>query len=250
MKTYGIIMSLLAVLGLGWLLYQNNQSLDEGLAGRAFTVNDDGELVEADGTRANVRTTIDVMDSPDGIDEPILKKFELIERSGKSISSDDLEGQPYVAGFFFSTCPSICVRQNSKVQDLQNRFRGQPVRFLSISCDPEIDQPEVLAEYAKRFEADADQWYFLTGRMKYIRRVGAEIFRLGVVRRGHPEKFALMDAEGNLHGLYTWSDDDQWQALETDIAKLIEAGGVAEPSEQAPGNAELDTVEPHGKEDV
>ena len=49
---------------------------------------------------------------PEG--EAWLSRFELTERSGETIRSEDLVGEPYIVSFFFSTCPSICVqkRQN------------------------------------------------------------------------------------------------------------------------------------------
>lgn len=158
---------------------------------------------------------------PKGSDKPWLSEFELTERSGKLVSSETFRGQPYVIGFFYATCPSICVRQNEKFKILQDKFRGQPIRLVEITCDPDVDRPEVLAEYANRFEADKEQWLFFTGDMDYIRRVGSEMYSIGVERRGHPEKFALVDANGKIYGYYTWSDAGQWQALQSDMAKLI-----------------------------
>ncbi len=242
MKLFSALLAILLLVGIGLMLAtRQGQSLSSGQAGRAFVENDQGELIESDGTRGTSRTVIPDRAVSDGSDEEWLTKFVLTERSGEKVGSQDLAGQPYVAGFFFSTCPSICVRQNSKVQELQKQFQGQGVRFLSISCDPEMDTPEVLTEYAKRFEADPEQWLFMTGKMNYIRRVGSEYFSLGVVRRGHPEKFALMDAAGKMFGLYTWSDDGQWTALQQDIQRLLDAGGVLPDEENSGG--EDDSVE-------
>lgn len=162
-----------------------------------------------------------------------LSSFELIERSGDTVSSDDLKGQPYVVGFFFTLCPSICVNQNAKVKELQDKFRDQPIRLLSISCDPEVDRPEVLREYAKRFEADPEQWLFLTGEMAYITRVAGEMYFLAAERRFHAEKFVLVDADGKNVGFYTWSDPLQFSQLERDIAKLL----AGEPVERETVNA-------------
>ncbi len=227
MKTYAVFLTLIALIGLGLMVYTwKPGSLPGGAAGVAYTEDESGELELATGERSAGRTVIPSAQPEDGSDEDWLSKFTLLERSGKRISSEQLKGQPYVAGFFFSTCPSICVRQNTKVQELQEKFRGRGVRFLSISCDPEVDSPEVLTEYAKRFGADEEQWLFFTGKMDYITRVGGEVFRLGVMRQGHPEKFALMDANGELFGLYTWSDEKQWKTLEQDIERLLAAGGV------------------------
>lgn len=203
-------------------------ALEPGLAGRAYTETESGELVLADGTRANDSTLASPAQRIDEDDNGFLASFDLIERSGESMSSEALKGQPYVASFFFSLCGSVCMQQNEKVQLLQNKFSGQPIRFVSISCDPEVDRPEVLTEYAKKFDADSDQWLFLTGELGYIRRVGAELFTLPVERRFHAEKFVLVDAKGDIYAYYTWTDPEQWQALQRDIAKMIAAGGTLE----------------------
>ena len=142
--------------------------------------------------------------------------------------SEDLKGQPYVVGFFFTLCPSICVNQNAKVKELQEKYRGQPLRLLSISCDPEVDRPEVLREYAERFDADPEQWLFLTGNLKYITRVAAEMYFLPAERRFHAEKFVLVDAQGNNVGFYNWSDPLQFTQLERDIDRLLAIQPAAE----------------------
>lgn len=154
-------------------------------------------------------------------DEEWLSRFELIERSGEEVSSEQLKGAPYVVSFFFSTCPSICVQQNQKLAELQKEFEGQGVRFVAISVDPETDTPEVLREYAARFGADEDQWLFLTGDLNYIRRVGAEIFRQPVDKQFHTERFVLVDPEGKVEGFYNWPEAKQFSKLKDKINEFI-----------------------------
>ena len=208
----------------------NRSGPANGQAGVAYTEDEEGNLVPVDETSSSSAGTAApkslASQQPAGAEEEWLSKFELIERSGKLVSSDSLKGEPYVASFFFSTCPSICLRQNDKVQQLQERFQGQPVKFVSISCDPEVDRPAVLSQYADKFNADKEQWLFLTGDMGYITRVGGEMFGLSVMRRFHAEKFILVDAEGNNVNYYTWTEPGQWQALIEDLEKLIAAGGT------------------------
>jgi protein SCO1 len=141
-------------------------------------------------------------------EENWLKEYELTERSGRTISSRDLHGEPYVACFFFSTCPGTCTRQSNKMQLLQNKFKGKPIKFVSISVDPEIDTPEVLAEYAERFGADQNQWLFFTGSMDYIIRVGTE-------------KFFLVNAEGDVVGAYSWQDIEEFEQLLNHIHEVL-----------------------------
>ena len=160
---------------------------------------------------------------PEG--EAWLSRFELTERSGETIRSEDLVGQPYVVSFFFSTCPSICVQQNQKIQELQEEFEGQGVRFVAISVDPETDTPEQLREYAARFGADPEQWLFMTGDLTYIRRIGAEIFQQPVDQKFHTERFVLVDPAGEIEGFYTWSESVQFERLKEAILGMIEGEG-------------------------
>lgn len=222
MKRVALTLLATGLLALGVYLVTRSRSgkLASGQAGVAYIERADGTVALATETRPAERTELPER-QPKGADAPWLSDFELTERSGKLISSETFRGQPYVVGFFFATCPSVCVRQNEKFQVLQEKFRGQPIRLVEISCDPEVDRPAVLAEYAERFKADPEQWLFFTGSMEYIQRVGSEMYSIGVSRRGHPEKFALVDATGKVYGLYTWSDAGQWQALQRDMTKLI-----------------------------
>ncbi len=160
-------------------------------------------------------------DEPSMAPEGWMTDFELTERQGNTVSSDDLIGQPYVVSFFYSTCPSICVQQNQMVQELQKEFQSDGVRFVSISVDPETDTPEAMREYAARFGADPEKWLFMTGDLTYIRRVGAEVFRLAVDQKFHTEKFVLVDAKGAIVGYYSWPEPKQFQKLKADIRNMI-----------------------------
>jgi protein SCO1/2 len=154
-----------------------------------------------------------------------LSQFELTERSGKTIKSDDLLGEPYVVSFFFSTCPSICVQQNQRLKELQDAFAGEGVRFVAISVDPETDTPEILQQYAARFGADKDQWLFLTGDLNYIRRIGSEIYRQPVNKQFHTERFVLVDPKGEIEGFYSWPDAPQFEKLQAKIREYLENAG-------------------------
>lgn len=154
-------------------------------------------------------------------DEAWLSKFSLTERSGETVSTADLAGQPYVISFFFSTCPASCITQNQKIKELQDEFAGQGVRFIAISVDPETDTPEVLREYAARMGADKEQWLFMTGDMTYIRRVGAEIFQQPVDRKFHTDRFVLVDADGEIEGFYNWPERRQFAKLKERINDLL-----------------------------
>ena len=242
MKTLSILTVLLILSGAGILFAIQGRRTQGPLAGNApivRIVDEDGSEVSAN--QAPNRSARKRGQSESG-EQEWLTSFELIERSGKTVHSDDLKGQPYVVGFFFTLCPSICVNQNAKVQELQEKYRGQPLRLLSISCDPEVDRPKVLKEYAKRFDADPEQWLFLTGEMDNISRVAAEMYFLSASRRFHAEKFVLVDGQGKNVGFYNWDDPLQFKQLERDIDKLLAGEDVTGPSRTSTSEPDADQV--------
>lgn len=151
-----------------------------------------------------------------------LKEFEFVDQNGKTVTTESLRGQPYVACFFFTTCKGSCPRQTSQMQLLQNKLKDKPIRFVSITVDPAIDTQEVLAEYAQKFNADPNRWFFLRAPLEYIIRVGQEKFFLdGVEERGHPDRFILVDAQGDPVGSYLWMDIDERDLLNKHIEEVL-----------------------------
>jgi protein SCO1 len=218
--TWNIILILLAGVGLGLLVRSRmDQASVERPEPGDVVFSDDGPSIEDDPTAFAEIENPDPSHPPE--DEEWLSRFELIERNGELVKSEQLLGQPYVVSFFFSTCPSICVQQNQKLKELQDAFQGKGVKFVAISVDPETDTPEVLTEYAARFGADPNQWLFMTGDLTYIRRIGGEIFRQPVNKQFHTERFVLVDPEGKIEGFYNWPDKPQFKKLQEKIEEMI-----------------------------
>lgn len=148
--------------------------------------------------------------------------FTLTERSGREVQWDDLEGQVRVTSFFFTSCPSTCLQQNYKFKEIQQHFAGRDVTFLSITCDPEVDTPQRLSEYAQQLGADRRQWLFLTGDLGYIRRVAGELFQVAMDRHLHSEKFLVHDKWGHPRGTFHWNKLDEVTQLKLLVAKLLD----------------------------
>lgn len=157
----------------------------------------------------------------DWSDAPILTRFRLTERSGRHVSSEDLLGKVWVTNFFYSSCPGSCRQQTQLVQSLQRQYGRDGVVFVSITCDPAIDTPERLREYAHNFDAPDDGWLFLTGEMIYLRRVGAEFFRLAVMEKEHQDNLAVVDKWGNVRGRFNWHDPLQLDRLKSLLPELL-----------------------------
>ncbi len=150
-----------------------------------------------------------------------MEGFTLTERSGKTVEWKDLNGKVRVASFFFSSCPANCLQQNMKVREIQQAYDGKGLVCLSITCDPEIDSPERLHEYAAKLEASPDEWLFLTGRLVYIRRVASELFGVALDKKTHTERLIVCDQWGKVRGSFLWNQLDEMAQLRILVDKLL-----------------------------
>jgi cytochrome oxidase Cu insertion factor (SCO1/SenC/PrrC family) len=113
--------------------------------------------------------------------------FALIDQAGHSVRKADLEGKVWVADFIFTSCADECPLISAEMARLQSDLVHIPdIRFVSISVDPERDIPAVLSQYADRFNADPERWFFLTGDKPAIHRLVRDGFRLGIIDPSGP----------------------------------------------------------------
>jgi len=81
--------------------------------------------------------------------------FELMERSGRSITRADLLGKVSVVDFFYTRCTDSCPLQSAHLARLQADLGGaRDLLLISITVDPDHDDRDALASYAARFHAD------------------------------------------------------------------------------------------------
>jgi protein SCO1/2 len=97
----------------------------------------------------------------------------LITHEGRSVRffDDLIQDKVVVISFIYTSCPDACPLETAKlveVQELLGERVGRDVFLYSISIDPERDTPEVLREYAQRFQTGPG-WLFLTGAAEDIR---------------------------------------------------------------------------------
>ena len=147
--------------------------------------------------------------------------FSLTERSGRTVTLDDLYGKVWVASFFFSNCPGVCVKLNQTIARLQNDLDDPQLEFVSITVDPENDTPERLAEYAVRFDANPNRWLFLTGPMDQIERLAEKSFFVAARPGVHSDRLAIVNRAGQIVGSFRGSDDAEVGVLKRKIAQVL-----------------------------
>jgi protein SCO1/2 len=181
-----------------------------------------------------------------------LGAFRLTERSGRTVDSADLAGRVWVASFVFTRCPLSCPRITSTMKGLQSKLEGTGVQLVSISVDPDRDSPAVLADYARRFGADDDSWWFLTGDKDEIVRLVVRGFKLGLVTSSdadvdagaepitHSDRLALVDRGNVVVALYDSNDPAKLVALAADAGRRSRQGDVPAWARRLPAvNASL-----------
>lgn len=154
--------------------------------------------------------------------------FSLTERSNRPITRKDLDGKIWVADFIFTHCGGICPTMSSNMEKLQELLPRE-VMLVSFSVDPANDTPEVLTEYAKRYNADPERWLFLTGDAEALRRLSIDGFKLALDPTSgteaepitHSSRFALVDRKGNLRGYYGMEDADTLAHIVADVKNLL-----------------------------
>ena len=164
-----------------------------------------------------------------------IPSFSLTDETGKTFASTNLQGKIYVTSFFFTRCGTICPKITSQLSRVQDAFHLDPeVQLLSISVDPKFDQPEKLAAYAKRFDANKGQWHFLTGEKKAIYPLVLKGFHVPLADASeydaaiknpdetfiHSERLVLVDKEGIIRGFYDGTDKKEVDRLLVEIKVL------------------------------
>jgi cytochrome oxidase Cu insertion factor (SCO1/SenC/PrrC family) len=172
--------------------------------------------------------------------------FTLTSEAGESFSSDQLAGKIWIANLIFTRCTATCPIQTANLARLQQSLAKAPgaenVRLVSISVDPEFDQPDVLREYAARYHADTQTWKFLTGARGAIYSLSRDGFKLPVNPSGdtgpglvsHSPRFVLVDQAGKIAGYYDGTDQRALASLETKVREMLTETVATAPASETP----------------
>lgn len=152
-------------------------------------------------------------------------EFDLIDQSGERFTSEELKGKVWVSFIFLTQCPTgACPMMVGKMARLQEALPDDDVHFVSFTIDPENDTPEVLAKYAAEMGAGrvSDRWHLLTGGTREEMDDIAGQMKLAFDDENqHSTWFLLVDAQGQVRGLYGNTDEDAMSKLATDAQKLL-----------------------------
>ena len=130
--------------------------------------------------------------------------FIFLNQDSIYIGNEDFSGKVYVAEFFFTSCPLICIEMNQNMKLLDDKFaESEEFGIISITIDPKNDTPSTLKKYSEALEIKSQNWHFLTGEKDYIYDLANSGFNIfanenisfagGFEHQGY---FALIDKDG------------------------------------------------------
>jgi len=154
-----------------------------------------------------------------------VKDFNLINQNGNVITSKDYENKIYVVDFFFTRCPSICPIMTDNMKLVQDEYiDDNNIMLLSLSVTPDIDNIEVLKNYAIEKGVNDLKWNITTGSKKHIYELARKSY-FAVVDQGdgglqdfiHTPNFVLVDTKKQIRGIYDGTEDKEISRLIKDI---------------------------------
>jgi len=156
-----------------------------------------------------------------------LPDFKLTDQNGNAVTLSTFEKKIFIAGFFYTRCPSVCKVMNTYVSQLANTYaKNKAVEFVSITVDPMHDTAPVLKSYARGFNVPAAKWLFLTGDTSAIYGLARNGFLVNALQVGqdnfiYSDKLILIDPEKRIRGYYTGAATTDVNRLDDEIKVLI-----------------------------
>jgi protein SCO1 len=150
-------------------------------------------------------------------------QFKLTERSGQTMTADDLRGHLTVVDFIFTSCRSICPVMTANMSELYQLYKNSDkVHFLSISVDPDVDSLPVLQRYANDHGVTDNRWLFARGPLVDVAHLMEKGFMLAAdeLPAGHPSQFILVDEQGQIRGYYSNEEPSEINVIKRDIREL------------------------------
>lgn len=168
-----------------------------------------------------------------------LPAFVLVDENGEPFAREDMAGKVWLADFIFTRCPGPCLRLSEILSGWQRKVEEyDDVQLVSFTVDPGYDTPEVLTQYAARFNARPGKWKFITGPPDAQLDLVRDGFMLMAAEQKDPERaktegaiihsshIVLVDQNAMIRGYYQSDSPEAMEKLMGDVLHLLKQGGM------------------------
>lgn len=160
-----------------------------------------------------------------GPENHVVGDFRFRDQWNKEITRADWNGQIIVAGYFFTSCPSICPKVIAQLKKVQEHV-AKNVMINSFTVDPERDSVGRLKVYAEK-KGIKSNWLLLTGdKISLYKFARTDLMIDATDGDGgpgdfiHSEYLALIDPLHHIRGYYRGTDEAEINKLMHDINRL------------------------------
>lgn len=149
----------------------------------------------------------------------------LVDQHGQSYRffSDLLSRHVVLINVIFTHCQDACPMQTQRLRMVRNQLGdrfGTKFLFLSLSVDPERDDPQAMKAFAEKQQANVPGWYFLTAEKTVLQQI---LNRLGQWT-DDPSNHSTLIIAGNAQNAH-WvklRPDSPLERIVADLLRLAE----------------------------
>jgi len=157
-----------------------------------------------------------------------IANFSFINQNGDTITQENYKNKIYIADFFFTTCPDICIKMTDNMKFIQDKIKNDnTVLLLSHTVTPHIDTVEQLKKYALEKGIIDSKWNLVTGSKKEIYEMARKSYLVAKENKNagkydliHTENFVLVDTQKRIRGFYDGTNRKEIERLLKDISIL------------------------------
>ncbi|MFL6556679.1 MAG: SCO family protein [Bacillus sp. (in: firmicutes)] len=151
-------------------------------------------------------------------DKPKFPVVTFEDSKGRSYSISEFEDKYVFITFLYTSCTTVCPQLEmnmSKVYEkVPSKYLGKNIVFLSISFDPDRDDPATLEKYRGYFNSDGETWRMARIAKKaeldsLLKAFGVTVIPDENGNFAHNSAFYLVDKKGSLLDVLDYKKVDE-----------------------------------------
>ncbi|WP_085993275.1 SCO family protein [Oceanobacillus senegalensis] len=151
-------------------------------------------------------------------EKPIFPKVTLEDSEDRTYSFSEFAGKYVMLTFIYTSCTDVCPELEMNLAEVYNQIPnewiGKEIIFLSISFDPERDDPATLNKYKSYFDSDGETWRMarIPNQIELdnlLEEFGVIVIPDGNGNFTHNSAFYLVDKNGVLQDVLDYTQTDE-----------------------------------------